>query len=65
MPQWESRRLLAACDTVPSIVSDIKNGSHCLAYASNDQKPQADLTSLGLDLRPDRDRQYPRADAPR
>jgi hypothetical protein len=28
-------------DAVAGVVADIKNGSHRLAYAGNDQKPQA------------------------
>lgn len=32
-------------------MSDVKNGSHGLAYTSNDQKPQTDLAGLSLDLR--------------
>jgi hypothetical protein len=51
-------------DAVAGVVGDIKNGSHGLAYAGNDQKPQADLAGFGPDIRPNRDRQSPGANAP-
>src|ERR1022692_5301219 len=41
----------------------IENGSHRLANTSDDQKPQAHLSRMGVDLRPDGDHQRPRADA--
>src|SRR5437660_12825563 len=38
------------CDTVPNVMSDVKDGSHSLAYTSNDQKPQTDLPGSGFHL---------------
>jgi hypothetical protein len=38
------------CDTVPNVMSDIKDGSHSLAKARNDQKPQTDFPGFGFHL---------------